>query len=296
MMRGKLNHLVLLVLCAIILSPATRAASGAGAGTKKSSQLESQPAGQQKVKADESTKETRDGQSWFNRGYQLHRADRYAEAIDAFQHSIDLGYRQATAMYNIACGYALKGDRNSGIDWLEKSVKSGFDNNEKIQNDPDIISLRTDPRFARIEKSSRVLSLSQFYKDSSDGSPYSAQQWAPAVKLYESLVQSEPNNGRAWFNLGYALHYSRAHARAIEAFEHARQLDYTRPTSMYNIACAYSMLDQRELAFEWLERAVAEGYDVNGYITADRDLDNLRSDPRFQQFIRLARTEKENEK
>lgn len=416
MYTRKLNRLALLLLFAIILSPALRPASRVLARSDKSSESERLSDIQQKVKANDSDKEDRDGQAWFSRGYQLHSADRYPEAIEAFKHSIDLGYRKETAMYNIACGYsllndkenalswleraldngfsradllrtdadldpvrtdarfrsmldssrsagfktakepadgktdrleqanlefarldrevsqdgnawhrvgvqllllrdldrsvialnravahldykagtamynlacayALKGERNAGIDWLEKSIRAGFDNNDKIQNDPDIISLRADPRFGRIEKSSRDLSLSQFFKGSFDGSLYSSQQWAPAVRLYESLVQGAPNNGRAWFDLGYALHYSREHARAIEAFETARQLGYSRPTSMYNIACAYSMLEQRELAFEWLDRAVAEGYDPNGSITSDRDLDNLHADPRFRRFV-----------
>jgi len=84
----------------------------------------------------------------------------------------------------------------------------------------------------------------------------------------------------------YALHYSREHARAVDAFEHARQLGYSKPTSIYNIACAYAMLDQRELAFEWLDRAVDGGFDLHGSINGDRDLDNLRSDPRFERFSR----------
>jgi tetratricopeptide (TPR) repeat protein len=237
------------------------------------------------VKHEESDKAARAGEEWFSRGYQLHQSNRYPEAIEAFKHSIELAYREATAMYNIACIYALAGDRDSGIEWLEKSVKAGFDNDERIQHDPDILSLRVDPRFNRIAEASRALSLSQFFKKS-NGSLYSMAQWAPAVQMYQSLVEREPNNGRAWFNLGYALHYSRQHTRAIEAFEYARQLGYRRSISTYNIACAYSMLEQRELAFEWLERAVDDGYDASGYINGDRDLDNLRSDPRFQRLVR----------
>ena len=60
--------------------------------------------------------DSRDGQYWFNRGYELHQSDRYQQAIEAFAHSIDLGYRQATAMYNIACGFALLNDKENAID------------------------------------------------------------------------------------------------------------------------------------------------------------------------------------
>src|SRR5215210_4532709 len=53
------------------------------------------------------TEPPRDGEEWFSRGYQMHSADRYSEAIEAFKRAADLGYRKATAMYNIACGYSL---------------------------------------------------------------------------------------------------------------------------------------------------------------------------------------------
>jgi hypothetical protein len=44
------------------------------------------------------------------------------------------------------------------------------------------------------------------------------------------------------------------------------------------------MLNQRDLAFEWLNRAVDAGFDSSGKLSWDRDLDNLRSDPRFTRF------------
>ena len=422
------KSLALLFLFSVISAPTTRPQADNQPRKSSDSLMSDRERTSRKETNDEwSRREPRDGEEWFRRGYELHSSDRYPEAIEAFKHAVDLGYRKATAMYNIACGYsllndkdnalawlqralndafsrtdllasdsdldplradprfkkilasvpgdnnrdrpgkeqgyekpdrleqanldfarldreassdgtewakvglhllrlrvleravialnqavahldykgatamynlacsyALRGDRDAGIHWLEKSVNSGFDGSKTLRNDPDIASLRADPRFPRIELLSDTLSLSQFYKNTdgsvkSDSFGYSKQRWAPAIEIYESFVRSEPNNGRAWFNLGYALHYSHEHERAIQAFEHARRLGYNRPTSMYNIACAYSMLNQRDLAFEWLDRAADEGYELNGYITGDRDLDNLRSDLRFKRFTRIAR-------
>jgi tetratricopeptide (TPR) repeat protein len=196
-------------------------------------------------------------------------------------------------MYNLACAYALQGNRDAGLQWLEKSVNAGFDGPEKLRNDPDIQSLRADPWFSAIDKLSNTLSLSQFneieFNDKRDWplrarTNYSKERWAPAIVLYESFLKSEPNNGRAWFNLGYALHYSREHTQAIGAFEHALTLGYHKPVASYNIACAYAMLNQVDAAFEWLDRAFKAGFDSNGLLHGDRDLDNLRSDPRFKRF------------
>lgn len=230
------------------------------------------------------------GEDWARVGLQmlqLRDLDRSTVALNRAVMLLD--YKGSTAMYNLACAYALKGDRSAGIEWLEKSVNAGFDGPEKLRNDPDINNLRSDARFPAIEALSNILSLSQFphEKDGfskSEDSNYSKQRWAPAIVLYQSFVSTNPNSGRGWFNLGYALHYSREHAKAISAFERAATLGYQKPTSTYNVACAYSMLNQRDAAFQWLDRALAAGFDSYGDLSWDKDLDNLKSDSRFKRF------------
>jgi tetratricopeptide (TPR) repeat protein len=106
--------------------------------------------------------------------------------------------------------------------------------------------------------------------------------------LYESFLKTEPANGRGWFNLGYALHFSREHKRAVNAFKRAIELNYQKPNATYNVACAYAMVNQKDLAFEWLERALKAGFYSTGDLNWDHDLDNLRSDARFKHFIESA--------
>ena len=228
---------------------------------------------------------------WYRVGSRLLRFRDFDRATIALTQAVDrLGYRGTSAMYNLACTYALKGDRALGLEWLEKSINAGFDDNEKIKNDPDIESLRTEARFKQIQELSRVLSISQFGDKEFHDTNYSKPRWAPAIKLYESFLREQPGNGRGWFNLGYALHYSSEHARAVEAFERAIQLGYRPPTSTYNVACAYSMMGNRDAAFQWLEKSVDAGFDTGGYI-GDEDLNNLRSDPRFKRFQKIAEDE-----
>ena len=205
-----------------------------------------------------------------------------------------LGGGAENAMYNLACSYSIKGDRQLGLDWLEKAINAGFDDSTKLVADPDIENLRGEPRFKKIQELSRTLSLSQFNDNDSNDSNYSKRRWAPAVKLYETFVREHPNSGRAWFDLAYALHYSSEHARAVEGFERAVQLGYRTPTSMYNVACAQAMLNHRDAAFEWLDKAVAADFDVSGYVADDEDLQNLRSDPRFKRFLEMANEKDKN--
>lgn len=230
-----------------------------------------------------------DGDEWYKVGSRLLRLRDFERAASALAQAVErLDYRGAPAMYNLACVYALKGDGPQGLDWLEKSVNAGFDDNNKLRDDPDIASLRGDPRFNQIQELSRALSLSQFNDKDFDGSQYSKQRWAPAIKKYEAFIRDNPTNGRGWFNLGYALHFSREHARAIHAFGQAIQFGYRKPTSLYNIVCGYAMMGNRDAAFEWLDKSVDAGFNIEDYVAGDRDLDNLRSDPRFKRFSRMA--------
>ena len=228
---------------------------------------------------------SQDGDQWYKVGSRLLALRDFERATFALTRAVEhLGYRGASAKYNLACTYALSGERELALDWLEKSINAGFDNDDKLREDPDIASLRGEARFRKIEEMSRILSLSQAASDSDEGQ-YSKVRWAPAIKRYEAFLKDHVDNGRAWFNLGYALHYSSEHAKAIEAFERAIQFDYKPPTSMYNIACANSMMGRKDAAFEWLGKSVNAGFDLESYVQGDRDLDNLRSDPRFVRFI-----------
>jgi tetratricopeptide (TPR) repeat protein len=229
---------------------------------------------------------SQDGDQWYKVGSRLLGLRDLDRATFALTQSVEhLGYRGASAKYNLACAYALKGDREPALDWLEKAINAGFDDTDKVRKDPDTASLRGESRFTKIEEMSRFLSLSQAVSDSNDHGNYSKVRWAPAIKRYESYLKENPDSGRAWFDLGYALHYSSEHARAIEAFERAIQLDYKPPTSMYNIACANSMMGRKDAAFEWLGKAVQADFDLENYIQGDEDLDNLRTDPRFARFM-----------
>jgi TolB-like protein/tetratricopeptide (TPR) repeat protein len=53
----------------------------------------------------------------------------------------------ANVAYNVACLMALEGERDRAIDLLERAFRVGFARRDWIENDPDLESLREDPRF-----------------------------------------------------------------------------------------------------------------------------------------------------
>lgn len=52
--------------------------------------------------------------------------------------------------YNVACAYAVLGDREEALEMLDRAVKQGRGNLEWIEQDPDFDTLRGDPRFESI--------------------------------------------------------------------------------------------------------------------------------------------------
>ncbi len=58
------------------------------------------------------------------------------------------------------------------------------------------------------------------------------------------------------------------------------------PLAHYNLACSYALMKKTDLAIKTLSRAVELGYRDFRYICQDRDLEHVRSDPRFRQLLK----------
>ena len=52
--------------------------------------------------------------------------------------------------YNLGCSYALLGLADKAFEALEKAIRLGYAPIGRIRRDPDLRSLRDDPRFARL--------------------------------------------------------------------------------------------------------------------------------------------------
>jgi tetratricopeptide (TPR) repeat protein len=87
------------------------------------------------------------GRAWFNLGYAALQDRDFPTAIAAYRKTLDLGYRTGTSSYNMACAYALQGDKNAAFDWLERAKAAKFEVEDHIFSDDDLDSLRDDPRW-----------------------------------------------------------------------------------------------------------------------------------------------------
>ncbi|MEK6644582.1 MAG: M56 family metallopeptidase [Planctomycetota bacterium] len=89
-------------------------------------------------------------QNWYDKGYSLHNAKKYDEAIECFMKAAEIENRKQDSYYNIACGYSLKGDKDRAFEWLRKAWHAGYQDVNHMESDSDLDNIRNDARFKQI--------------------------------------------------------------------------------------------------------------------------------------------------
>jgi non-specific serine/threonine protein kinase len=76
-----------------------------------------------------------------------------ARSIDWAERAMAIDPEETAILYNVACTYALMGEKERALSTLEKAVRNGFSHKEWIENDPDFVSVRPEPRFQALLQS-----------------------------------------------------------------------------------------------------------------------------------------------
>jgi len=85
--------------------------------------------------------------AWFVLARAKHAAGDLDGAIAAGHHAANYAAVRASAFYNLACAYALKGDKDDAFRALAGAKRAGFADRELMAKDADLLSLHSDPRF-----------------------------------------------------------------------------------------------------------------------------------------------------
>ncbi len=91
-----------------------------------------------------------DGEAWSQYGYCLHAEKKYDEALKAFAKAIELGVNRPGNLYNSACAYALMGKKEEALKFLERSLDARMADQQTLETDTDMDSLRGEKRFAEL--------------------------------------------------------------------------------------------------------------------------------------------------
>ena len=112
------------------------------------------------------------------------------------------------------------------------------------------------------------------------------------LKCVEDVLVRDPDNGAALAFGALSLTSVGERARAKECIDKALILDPDNLYMRYNMAWPMlTFLGDKEAALELLEPALAKaGVTLVSLAAADRNLDPLRSDPRFQVMLEAAQT------
>jgi serine/threonine-protein kinase len=86
--------------------------------------------------------------------------------------------------------------------------------------------------------------------------------------------------------LGYVYGVSGRKDEARKVLNEMKQLARQKYVSAYDVALIYVGLDEKDLAFTWLEKAYEERSFLLSNIKAEPRMDSLHSDPRFQAMLR----------
>ena len=75
-----------------------------------------------------------------------------------------------------------------------------------------------------------------------------------------------------------------SYEEAIVIFQRMIWCDPQDNIGSYNLACSYALLGRREPALRYLRHAIRLGYRDHRHMHADRDLDLLRGDVRYERL------------
>jgi TolB-like protein/DNA-binding winged helix-turn-helix (wHTH) protein/Flp pilus assembly protein TadD len=108
-----------------------------------------------------------------------------------------------------------------------------------------------------------------------------------AVSEYQKAVEMSNSDQDAVASLAHAYAVIGQPAEARKILRDLEQKSKTVYVSPYIIATIYAGLGEKDRAFEFLEKAYQQrSLDIAWHIKADLRMDNLRSDPRFQNLLR----------
>lgn len=109
------------------------------------------------------------------------------------------------------------------------------------------------------------------------------------LDFFGAALEHDPENVDLLLELGNLYTRAGRLQKGLEIDERLVELRPSEPAFHYNLACSHALLGQIDGAFRSLGRAISLGYDDLEFLQADSDLDNVRRDDRYGEFLRRAR-------
>jgi len=106
-----------------------------------------------------------------------------------------------------------------------------------------------------------------------------------SLKRVTQHLELNPDDVRALY-LGAIVHIKIGNKKLGMGWaSKALEIEPEETSVLYNVACCYSLLNEKEEAIELLEKAVDGGFGYMEWLMNDSDLDSIRDHPKFQSLI-----------
>jgi DNA-binding winged helix-turn-helix (wHTH) protein/TolB-like protein/Tfp pilus assembly protein PilF len=179
---------------------------------------------------------------------------------------------------------------------------------------------RVDEAVAEVKRAQQVDPLSRTISAVVGWMLYLARDYDTAIEQEKVVLEMDPNFALAHRYLGLIYEQKRMYAEAISEFQKAEWLSGAKPLDSSSLAHAYAIagkraearqilkkvsegppevyfpaqdialiyvgLGEKDLAFDWLEKAVQERSPWLIHLSVDPRFDPIRSDPRFTELLR----------
>jgi tetratricopeptide (TPR) repeat protein len=110
-----------------------------------------------------------------------------------------------------------------------------------------------------------------------------------ARRLYQKVLTLHQGHVHALNNLGVIYIQERNYSEARKSLENAIQLKPEYVDPYYNLACLYAIKGEAEKSLGHLKTAVSLDQSVKDWARNDRDLQNLRGVPGFEEIIKTVK-------
>ena len=105
------------------------------------------------------------------------------------------------------------------------------------------------------------------------------------IKFYEGLLAKNQDFLQALMALGDLYTKRGLYEKGLEVDRRLAKMKPEDPYVLYNLACSYSLVNNIDRSFQVMKLAIDCGYDDFSYLEQDQDLESLRKDERFINFL-----------
>ena len=113
---------------------------------------------------------------------------------------------------------------------------------------------------------------------------FGGREYTQAAQAYAEWLETHPDDATAWLRLGLSQ-ANLKDAAAAGSLEKAVTLGADTPLDLYNVACGYALIGQKDRALDVLGRAVEAGFSDKRLLETDTDLASIRDTEGFRKIL-----------